>query len=184
MFVETSEVAAYWQVPDSAAIRPHIDAAEALIAAALGAETLEAHEVTQTHVCPVRKQLVEFDDGPVSALVSLTVDGTEIDLTDEDEVIEVKPWFVRRNAGFSKSSKVVLIYTAGYEPGDSASDSNLPAQLRDAIIIAAGERYTQPDARKTSERIGDYAYTLQADPGQAQELSPTVLALIRKYRRP
>lgn len=112
--------------------------AEALVAANLGASTLEAHAVTQEGV--VWGSFVHFQDGPAVQVTSLTVGG--IPVTPRRDY-----WLVELGSGYAGASYEVT-YTAGW------TVETLPALVRQAILLTARAIAARPDPTVKSESMG------------------------------
>ncbi len=185
MFVTTAELASYLGKPDSSRYEAQLEAAEAMIAAAIGGD-LRERTVTETFrlfYALDADEVLEFSDGPVRSVSSLTISGTAADLTE----LIVKPWSVRRNGsinqGFEKSFPLVFTTICGWDPDAAVGSAvRMPMRLREAIRAVAAELVLRPQQNIKSERIGDYSYTLD-DAGDGEYgLSERTLSMIQYWR--
>ena len=150
-----------------AGLQAALDAAEAAVAAYLGTSSLAERAVSESHVMPRAKTLVELRDGPLTALASATLDGEA--LTD----LETTFWAVARRDGFGAGATLVLNYTAGWNAG------NLPAAVRQAVIMVAASIFARPDAGVA--RLGSPdGYTAY----RRSYVSPDARRMLDPYRRP
>lgn len=157
-------------------------AAERAVAAWLDADTLVEHQVVVTTKLSRPKPTIEIDDGPITALQSVTVGGTVLD----PATVEISPdWAIFRNdLLFPENTTIEIDYLAGYRV-DSDGTTTLPERIRQAILEVATTRLAAPDTGLIRERIGDWAGE-RADPAagdQAPPITPSVQSLLIRYRR-
>lgn len=118
--------------PD-AAVTMLIENAEALIKTYLDRDTLESAAVTETLDPPVMAHVLEFTEWPVTAVASLSEEGTALTENDDYMVLakygtayRITASGVLKNWKYRKPQSIVTTYTAGY----AASSRQLDA-LRD-----------------------------------------------------
>jgi len=126
--------------------------------------------------------------GPIASVQAMVVNEAEVDIED----LIVGTWTIKRLNGFRRNSIVTIDYTVGYHrhgedtAGVVVEGGNVPPEIVQAILLPAAEIYLHPDPTLTSERIGDYTYTLRGINKTDEEYSlpPRSLTLIRRYCRP
>jgi hypothetical protein len=155
----------------------HLSMAKALVEAEIGASIDERDsvikEVLLYNVDPDQRFLLP--DGPIDVITSATLDGVTQDILTD---LDVHWWSVKHPDGFSKG-KWQFTATLGFDT--EASVDTLPDKIREAIIGTASELWGRPRSF-TSERIGDYSYTIN---GTAEAgLGARSLSLLREFRRP
>lgn len=188
MFV-TAEALSEWlksDIDDATAGR-HIAIAESMVAAYLGCDDFETRTVSETHRLLYdldQYDVVEVRQGPISQMLSITVEGSSVALTKFD----IGPWTVKRIDGtvLPKNTDLVLNFNAGYDEADSSGGTTMPQRIQDAILVTAGEVFNSPDPQFESERIGDYMYQrgLIGLQGQRITLPDRAKVLLRGYRKP
>src|SRR5262249_36209225 len=107
-----------------------------------------------------------FRYGPVSELLSMTVQGTTVtlDSNGESEDIELGYWTVKYFPGFTANDVVDFSIIVGFSP------QPCPADLREAIVQTSQLIRQYPNVAIISERIGDYAVTY-ADPADIDKFA-------------
>lgn len=113
---------------------------------------------------------------PVASITSVAIDGLAVDPSGYTLISPATGELARggpcsRNAWPPGARRLTVTYTAGYDP--------IPADLKRAAIAWVVDA-TQAPGRITSERIGDYQYTLAGD---GPSVRPFVASLLRRYRR-
>jgi hypothetical protein len=159
--------------------------AEQVVAAWIGADTLIEHPVVKTlKDLPRLKNNIEVDDGPITTLNSVTVNGTALD---PDDVEIAGHWTIFRNDRqlFPRSTTIVLDYLAGYRINTSDGESNMPRNVQQAILSMAVNLFANPITELTEERIGDYAYVKGRPQGEDEQALPlSIQNLLKAVRRP
>lgn len=152
-----------------AGLQAALDAAEALVAAYLGAPSLALRTESEVRVVPRTKPVLEVLSGPMTALLSVVVGGKALDLSR----VSWGPWAIAYRPGFPEGAEVRVDYRAGW---DAAS---LPPRVRTAILITAAAIYARPDAGmvRLGTQDGYRAYSPSYIPPDAQ-------TLLAPYRRP
>lgn len=152
-----------------AGLQAALDAAEALVAAYLGAPSLALRTESEVRVIPRTKPVLEVLSGPMTALLSVAVGGEALDLSR----VSWGPWAIVYRPGFPEGAEVRVDYMAGW---DAAS---LPPQVRAAILITAAAIYARPDAGmvRLGTQDGYRAYA-------PSYLPPDARTLLAPYRRP
>ena len=144
-----------------ASLTSAITAGESVVAAWIGAPTLTRRERSQRWYMPPDrlKPLIELEDGPLSELVQVTLDGRVLD--------DVTPsyWILSRRNGFP-GEVVEATWWAGWD------DSNVPEPIRQAVLAAAAAAYKQP------------IYGGSWQTYNASWISPDARLLLQPYRRP
>lgn len=170
--VAPSDLANYLREDASASgLQAAIDAAEAVVAAYLGAPSLAQRTVSEVHVMlPSRaKTLIELLEGPLTALSAVTVDGTALDLSK----VRASYWAIAYPEGFGAGASVRIDYTAGWDA------ATLPAAVRQAVILVAASIYARPDAGVA--RLGSTdGYTAY----RKSYVNPDVQRMLKPWRRP
>ena len=146
-----------------------IDIAEASCAAYIGTSQLEEHAVTETIYTKREPNLVELKEGPLTALTSVTIDDVAATVAD----FETHPWAIWRYEALSAGAKVVVEYTAGWNP------QNVPDQVRQGVLAAAANIWARPDADVV--RIGTEGLLTAYN---RTFITPSVEVLLRRFRRP
>jgi len=152
-----------------AGLQAALEAAEAAVAAYIGAPTLAERAVTEVHRLPRAKTLVEVRDGPLTALSKALLDGEEI--TAE---LQTSFWAVARYESLPEGAELELQFTAGW------TSVNLPAQVKQAVLMAAASIYARPDAGVARLGSPDGSWTGY----HRSYLSPDVRKMLEPYRRP
>lgn len=158
-----------------------LSAAEQLVAEYIGARSLA--QVSQTEkIRPSRdRDTLEVSFGPMTALTSITVDGTAQTVGD----FLVGYWGLRISdleLKWSANKTVSLAYTSGW-----ANEAALPASLKEAILIVGQQSYTRdPTGRLLASRsIGDYSEAWVSDAQSSLNPIPiTATTLLTAFRRP
>lgn len=159
--------------------------AEQVVAAWIGADTLIEHPVVKTiRDLPRFKNNIEVDDGPITTLNSVTIDGTALDA----DVVEIAGhWTIFRNDNqlFPRSTTIVLDYLAGYRINTSDGESTMPRNVQQAILSMAVNLFANPITELTEERIGDYQYVKGRPQGEDEQALPLQIQnLLKAVRRP
>ena len=159
--------------------------AEQVVAAWIGADTLIEHPVVKTiRDLPRFKNNIEVDDGPITTLNSVTIDGTALDA----DVVEIAGhWTIFRNDNqlFPRSTTIVLDYLAGYRINTSDGESTMPRSVQQAILSMAVNLFANPITELTEERIGDYQYVKGRPQGEDEQALPLQIQnLLKAVRRP
>ena len=151
-------------------------AAEALVAAALGASSLSERQVSQTGI--VTGGVIPLRDGPLTALTSFSLNGYDLMPT-------ASPWFVRVPVGMAPyglvsyapySGMYALTYTAGW------TADNVPDAVQAAVKAVAVNLSSAGDtAGLTEYRLGDVTEKYAGN-AALTGLPPGVLALLGAYR--
>jgi hypothetical protein len=167
----------------SADVLSRIPAAEAMVAAYIGAKTLHEREVVARLRIPYDvepDEPVEVRNGPIALVTALNLGGTDVELdstgADPDNNLTVDPWSFRWFEGISANSECTLTYLAGY------TCQTIPEQIKEAIILTAAMIHTDPDTTKISERIGDYAVTF-SERNETEELNGRICLALKQYKR-
>ena len=182
-FITASKVANYSGLTVTSIDQAQIDVAEALVAAYLGAETLEETTYTDTIYKGSNSSRLILEHGPVASIsnvTSVTMDGTAITMS----LLYLKGYWTLfyPTSQFSNGVKIVVVYKAGW---DSDEADALPTNISKAIIITTAALSQNPTGQFKSESIGDYSYTM-AD-GQTVDRSgvpDSAKVLLAPYRRP
>lgn len=153
----------------SAGLQAALDAAEAAVAAYLGTSTLAERSLSETHVMPRTKTLIELRDGPLTALTSVAVDGSTLTLSD----IQSSPWAIGYSNGFDEGATVVISFTAGW------TSTNLPASVKQAVLLTAASIYARPDAGVARLGAGETITVYRKS-----YLSADARLLLRPWRKP
>lgn len=159
--------------------------AEQVVASWIGADTLIEHPVVKTiRDLPRLKNNIEVDDGPITKLNSVTVNGTALDA----DVVEIAGhWTIFRNDRqlFPRATTIVLDYLAGYSINSSDGETNMPRNVLQAILTMAVGFFANPITDLTEERIGDYAYVKGRAQGEEEQTIPLMVQnLLSAVRRP
>lgn len=193
-FVEVRELANYLKMDEAALsdaqntqLRTYIEMAEAVAAAHIGTTTLAAHDVSETIVLPRNRNSIQVSDGPIAETGNVTeVQVSGYDAMDLDDVKLPHYWVIWRDDDFPKYTDITVEYTAGWEEGDSAWGATLPALVRHAIVMIAGDVYQNPNQSIVMEHIGDY--TIQragSRPGQLVTAIPDrAMTLLAPFCKP
>jgi hypothetical protein len=170
MLLVVPDLAAFLGI-DAAAPRLHdaLVAAEATVAAHLGAPTLEARTIeVAIRIERGQARVVHLADGPATALSGVELDGTV--LTD---VAIYGFWALRRTSGLLFSGTTVeATYTAGW------TRQLLPPPVRQALLLVAASLHARADLTVTSERTAGASFDYSAG------LPSAALAMLAPYRRP
>jgi len=181
MFIALDNVADYLRISETAALQPHIEMAEVLIAAYLGCETLEETSVS-TKVRLMRPRMsIPVDTGPianVSKITKVQVKGKSA--MDSDDIKLPTYWSIGRwDQAFPEDTDITIEYTAGF------SASTIPDRIKKAIIITAADLYNRPDRTIRSERIGDYSLTRSNRKDDEATVLPRIaVKLVQPWARP
>lgn len=182
-FITASKVANYSGLAVTSIDQAQIDVAEALVAAYIGAETLEETTYTDTIYKGSNSSRLILEHGPVASIsnvTSVTMDGAAITMS----LLYLKGYWMLfyPTSQFTSGVKIVVVYTAGWDPDDSDS---LPTNVSKALLMTAASLSQNPTGQFKSESIGDYSYTM-AD-GQTVDRSgipDSAKVLLAPYRRP
>lgn len=153
-------------------------AAEAQVAAMLGAVSLETRQVAQAGFAV--GNIIPLQDGPLTALTEFTLNGWAT-------APALSPWHVRVAQGVvmnglasyaAAGAPYAMTYTAGWE-----ADA-LPEPIREAVRQAAlsYDAASGTDARVIAEKLGDVE-TRYAAPASAGSLPDALTAALAPYRR-
>lgn len=157
---------------DAATPRLHeaLEAAEAMVAASLGAATLDARTVAVTlTIARGAARVLHLADGPATALDAVTIDGAGV----TDGAIHGY-WGLRRATGLPfVGTTAEVVYTAGW------SRQTLPAPVRQALLLTAASVHARADLTVTDERTAGVSLSYAAD-----SIPAVVLAMLAPYRRP
>ena len=188
VFANITDLAAFSQNPidtdDDQAVaqaKAALCAAEAEVAAYIGTDSLEERQVVQTRRIRRLKAQIEVNEGPITKINSVEVDGTALD----PAILEIEGswWIIRTDDQlFPENIPITLDYLAGYRV-DSAGETTMPPLVRQAIIRVAVNRFTNPVTDLTEERIGDYAYVRGRTGDDPIDLPQDVKALLKRVRR-
>lgn len=147
-------------------------------------EFAERTEVVQGYGASV----VFLRESPIAELIEVRIDSTGVFADDTIVPLSNFTFFAddRRSlyyiGGFFPESPraVKVTYRGGYyTDNDEAHTPQVPADLREALILEAAVRYQRgPSEKMKSETIGSYSYTRFDD-----AVSPDVKAMLRPYRR-
>ena len=167
------ELAAWLGEPaDQPRLPPCLAAAEALVAARLGAPGLGERTVTASLPVTRERRVLELAEGPLTRLDTASLDGRDLPL---DELASA-PWLIARATPFPCGGRLALGYRAGWAAED------LPEALRRAVLLTAGSLWARGADSETGEaRLGDYAVQHGA---LRDGLPAPAVALIRPWRRP
>ncbi len=155
--------------------------AEAEVAAYIGTDDLIERQVVITRRIQRFKNNLEMDEGPITTINEVKVDGVALD----PAILEILgSWSIFRNDDqlFPQNIPIEVDYLAGYRVESDAS-TTMPKLMRQAIIRVAVNRFTNPVTDLTEERIGDYAYVRGRTGDEGVDLPPDVKALLRRIRR-
>lgn len=171
---------------DDGKFQTYIDQAEAAVAAAIGADTLERNATEQTQYVQLEQntRLFRLDEGPLESLVSVVdAAATSVAFTSETRVLT--PWLLEYRDAAAPSTVLgagtilKIGWMKGYE------DAQLLDAMRSAILNTAQWIQERPAGGILSERIGDYSYTLRQAPGSLhQTLPPLAESQLWELRRP
>lgn len=174
MLVSESELAAALGRPSTGpGLSSAIQAAQALVASYIGAETLEATPRTERIAPPRNRGTVPLSMGPLTAVSAVTVDGRALN---PDEV-QAGYWAIGHALCFAAGQLVVVDYVSGWDNVGADGESNLPEALQAAIVMTAANvvnKGADAGGGKTTESIGDYSVSYAA----SSVTSITGLALI------
>jgi hypothetical protein len=158
-----------------------ISAAEQLVAEYIGARSLAEASRTEKIRPPRDRETVEVSHGPMTALTSVTVDGTAQDVGD----FLVGYWGLGISdpeVKWAANKTVSLAYTSGW-----ANEAALPLSLKEAILIVGQQSYTRdPTGRlKASESIGDFSVSWVNEAQSGLNPIPiTATTLLTAFKRP
>lgn len=156
-------------------------AAEAEVAAFIGTDDLVERQVVQTRRIRRLKAHIEINDGPITEINSVLVNGTALD----PAILEIEGswWIIRTDDQlFPENTPITLDYLAGYRV-DSAGETTMPKLVRQAIIRLAVSRFANPITDLTEEGIGDYRYVKGREGDVSVAIPQDVQNLLRRVRR-
>lgn len=154
-------------------------------------DTLLERSITLTARMPRAKAIIEVNEreGPIldaSKITSVKIDGA---LLDASAYERPHAWVIGRGDGeeFGKGALIEAVYKAGFSV-DSTGQTNMPARIKQAILITAADHFKNPDPAKVRERIGDWEAERA---GEGAALDPALLVIpvmaqlaLRGWRRP
>lgn len=188
MLISESELAEALGRPDtSPGLSSAIQAAQALVAAYIGAETLATEARTERIVPPRPRGTVPLRLGPLTSITAVAVNGRQIDL----DQVQQGYWAIGYLAGFGAGQEVVVEYVSGWDSVGTDGESHLPERLRAALVMTAANvvnKGADAGGGKISESIGDYSVGYAA-PSVASitglALIPADAALLlNRFKRP
>ncbi len=153
---------------DSPLTQAQLDAALALVAAELGASTLEAHSVTEGGTVG-SSGLIWLSDGPATAIGTLNLNGAPA------AGVLRSPWCLDVSSvrGVSDwATAYAVTYTAGWAEG------NLPPALQQAVLLTAEALANRPDPTLKSESEGPVSRSWDT----SLPVSPMAGALLDRWR--
>lgn len=163
-----------------------IHRAEAQLAGWLRSEGLEERQVVQVSSLRRPRNTVELIDGPVTSIAnvnSVKVGGEAVDLS---TIRLAHRWAIGRTDDFPKDTDIEVDFLAGFRI-ESDGTTTMPSIVKQALLALAVDVWTNPDARKVSEKIGDYQYTTAAATRAAPEeddIPQHVQRMLRGWRKP
>ena len=178
--ITTGDVCEYLKIADTATLEPHIDTAHALVAAAIQTTSLDRREVTERHRLRNDCEILQLRDGPITDVISVEVNGEAMDLED----LVTRAWSIENPDGWLTDDVIEVEYVVGFID-DSATD--VPDNIRQALIAAAAQAYQTPNTDLVYEKIGDYTrQTMSGVPGRqsTSALDPRTLLFLREYKKP
>lgn len=188
VFATITDLAAFSQNPidtdDDQAVaqaKASLCSAEAEVAAYIGTDSLLERQVVQTRRIRRLKAHIEINDGPITQINSVDVNGTVLD----PAILEIEGswWIIRTDDQlFPENVPITLDYLAGYRV-DSAGETTMPPLVRQAIIRLAVSRFINPVTDLTEERIGDYAYVKGREGDISVAIPQDVQQLLKRVRR-
>jgi len=183
-FITAAQVASYSGLTAASISQGQIDAAEAAVAAYIGAETLELTEYTDVMYTGISATKLLLPHGPLASIDnvdSIEIDGEEVTLT---SVYRIGYWMLSYPTGvFPTATKIELVYSTGWDPDDS---DGLPTNIMKALLMTCANISKNPVQGFKSESIGDYSYTL-GDGGWAMidaMIPPAAQLMLNPYRNP
>lgn len=179
--VTSAELATYLRINDTdeqglakAGLQASVDAAEALVAAELGAPTLEVRAVNQTTTLPRSTPFVVLQQGPLQSLTTATLDGAALDVS----AFQADPWMLAYPAGFARGQVLELAYQAGWDL------NTLPGLVRQAIFLAGSMLYSRPDQSLTSAGMNDASFSGENTVIGRGALPAAARMMLRAWRNP
>lgn len=175
--------------PDGGLTTDDLEHAEAVVAAALGTASLEAHEVSQSGTVGP-SGLIPLKDGPCTALGVLTLHGAPAaGILSTPWTVDVSALLGRHGSFWTEryglahdyatpsTAPYALTYTAGF------TADNLPPILKRAILaVARTLALSSERAGVKSESMGPVSRTY-ADLTTVSAVTPDVAALLRPWRQ-
>jgi hypothetical protein len=166
--VSQDELAAFLRQP-TGNLAGVLEAAEAVVAAAVGAPSLGERLVSEEQNVARSCGGLELSAGPLTSLVALSIDGEDC------PEAAAGPWWLRVPGDFTRGSRVRVEYQAGW------TTANLPDAVRQAVLLTAATLHARPDLTVRAERLGDLSR--QHEPPRTP-LPAAATLLLAPYRRP
>ena len=173
--LEPEELAAFAGVESAhPRLQPAVAAAEALVAAWIGCETLGRRSLSCSLTPPRFRRTLELPQGPLSDLLAVSEAGAALDPAD----FVRRPWSLARPGGFAAGRRLEVVGTLGWSRDEGPPP---PESLRQALLLTAAEQLERTASWVVSERLGDHAVTYAEATGV---VPATAGSLLRAWRRP
>ncbi len=174
--VTKTELATYMGIAeDTIPMEKALNSAELSIASELGALTLVQATAIENIELRTSRNRIEINNGVLYEIVSVTIDGKAVTLTD----LKQSYWYIQYKESFGRGAAIVLTYKHGYK-----DSTEMPTRLLEAVLQVASWFYNEaPVGRKAkAERLGDYSITYSSDgPIGVPDIAKN---LITEFRRP
>ncbi len=148
----------------------HMTIAEALIAAELGAISLERRQLVQVGTIGIGAMMIHLHDGPMTEMISL-----EVGLKPLVAGVHNLRWAVGIPAKHY-GQDYTLTYWAGW------TNADIPESIRAAVSLMADHLEARPDPTVTSETMGPVSRAWSVNPAAPNALPPHVQALLASWR--
>ena len=152
-------------------LQPLLDYAEQMVAAYLGADSLEQADFTETKTPVYDTKVVELANGPLTTLTSITANGVAIGTAD----VSRSYWLLGYKNGFAGGVELTIVGKRGW------LRASAPYNLKQAIYMtAAAIKVRGVDRGAISTRLGDFAETYSEGELCVPE---SASRMVRSYRK-